>query len=422
VARLRAAAGAVRPRPVIAAPVLVVQLTDAAGVAYQVTAGPLPADGRRHELTAVIAPDHRADYPLRLTGFALEYLQRGRQPVQASLAIGPARGLAGPGGQGGTILVASAGRPLLAMGDGSDAEPTQADARADGPALLVRFQTGKALANHGEFGEEDGPVYTSLTVTQGPRAGALPALATRGFLAASGVGLGKVVKAQIQGADIPVRLVGEVTRFPTITGPGGGLIVDQTALQDALRTRALPPAPVTEWLLRTDGTPRLAGLPAGTAVTSSAARARTLNGRPLSVAPLLALLAIAAAAIALACGGFVVSAATSQDRQRDIAMLDALGARPGQVMRMLCLEQAMTAVPAALAGLALGGLLSQLIVPGMSLTAQAAHPNPPVVVQVPWLLAAVITAVIAAIPVLAAGLPAMRSLAVAAMLRTQEGT
>ena len=411
-----------RPGPAIGAPVLAVQLADAAGVAYQVTAGPLPADGRRHDLTVVIAPSGRADYPLRLTGFFLEYVQRSQQPAAARLAIGPVSAAAGPGGQGRDIPVALGGRPLLAMGDGSPATPSHATAKAGGPGLVVTFRTGKAKANFGSFGQVDGPVYTSLAVTQGPRSGPVPALATRGYLAASGTALGTVVHVQVQGADVPVRLTGEVARFPTITGSGGGLIVDQAALQDALRTRALPPASVTEWLLRTDGTPRLTGLPRGTSVASSAARARTLDDRPLSVAPLLILLAIAAAAIALACAGFVVSAATSQDRRRDIAMLDALGARPGQVMGMLCLEQAMTAVPAALAGLALGGVLSQLIVPGVSLTAQAAHPNPPVVVQVPWLLAGGITLVIAAIPVLAAGLPAMRSLAVAAMLRTQEET
>src|SRR6185437_15086713 len=45
-----------RPGPAIGAPVLNVQLADAAGVTYQVPAGPLPADGRRHDLTVVMAP------------------------------------------------------------------------------------------------------------------------------------------------------------------------------------------------------------------------------------------------------------------------------------------------------------------------------------------------------------------------------
>ena len=118
--------------PAIGAPVLTVQLTDAAGVAYQVTAGSLPADGRRHLLTAVLAPRHRADYPLRLTGYFLEYLQKGRKPVQASLAIGPVRGTAGPGS--GAIAAVPPGRPLTTVTDDSAAAPTSADVRAGGPA------------------------------------------------------------------------------------------------------------------------------------------------------------------------------------------------------------------------------------------------------------------------------------------------
>ncbi|HEU5421023.1 MAG TPA: FtsX-like permease family protein [Streptosporangiaceae bacterium] len=419
-ARLRVARSALprhRSGPAIAAPALSVQLTDAAGVAYQVTAGTLPADGRRHQLTAEIAPGLRADYPLRLTGFFLEYLQRGLQPAPASLAIGAVRTAGPAGGPAGVVTAAAAGHPLLVVGDQSAAAPGQAAARLSGTGLTVSFRTGRAQPGVG-----GGPAYTSLEVTPGPRPAPLPALATRAFLAASGTSPGQIVQVQVQGVSIPVRLAAEVTRFPTITGPAGGLVIDQAALQDALRTRGVPPVPVTEWLLRTGPGLRLTGLPAGTSVTSSAAVARALVQRPLSVAPLVALLAIAAAAIILACAGFVVSAATSQDRRRDMAMLDALGTWPRQVMRMLCLEQAMTAVPAAAAGLAIGGLLSQLIVPAMSLTAQAARPNPPVLVQVPWLLAGGIALVIAAIPVLTAGLPALRSLAVAAMLRTQEET
>ncbi len=392
------------------------------------SAGSLPADGRRHQLTAVIG--HRAAWPLRLTGFSLAYLQTGHRAEPGRLAVGPVTGTTA-GRPGPAIAVAAAGHPLLGLGAagpsagssqdgaaaGATAEPGRVSAQPGGPGLVVRFVTGKALRGQG-----GGPAYTSLAVTPGPMTGPLPALATRSFLAASGLAVGHVVQAQVQGASIPVRVVGEVARFPAVTGSSGGLIVDQAALQDALRTRGLPPAVPAQWLLRTSGTVQLTGLPPGTAVVSSAARARALSRQPLSVAPLLALLAIAAAAIILACGGFVVSAATGQDRQRDIAMLDALGARSGQVMWMVCLEQAMTAVPAALAGLALGGLLSQLIVPAVSLTAGGVHPVPPVLVQVPWLLAAGIAVVIAGIPVLAAGTPALRARAVAAMLRTQEET
>ncbi len=54
-------------------PVLFVQLMDAAGIGYQVPAGSVPADGRPHTLTIAIAPERHADYPLRLTGFTLQF-------------------------------------------------------------------------------------------------------------------------------------------------------------------------------------------------------------------------------------------------------------------------------------------------------------------------------------------------------------
>ena len=98
-------------------------------------------------LTAVVAPGHRADYPLRLTGFYLEYLQKGVQSGQASLTIGPVRGTAGPGTS--AIAAAPAGRSLLAVGDGSAAGPTLIDAQAGGPGLVVTFQTGKAQTGFG---------------------------------------------------------------------------------------------------------------------------------------------------------------------------------------------------------------------------------------------------------------------------------
>src|SRR5262249_7226079 len=143
--------------------------------------------------TVVIAPSRNADYPLRLTGFFLVYVQRSQRPAAASLAIGPVSTEAGPGGQGRVIPVAAAGRPLLAIGGATTAGPTQATAKAEGPGLLVTFRTGRAQANLGYFGQANGPVYTSPAVTQGPRTGPVPALATRGYLAASGTALGTVV-------------------------------------------------------------------------------------------------------------------------------------------------------------------------------------------------------------------------------------
>ena len=48
-------------------------IQDAAGIGYSVAAGQLPADGRRHQLIAVLSPARQASYPLRLLGISLGY-------------------------------------------------------------------------------------------------------------------------------------------------------------------------------------------------------------------------------------------------------------------------------------------------------------------------------------------------------------
>ena len=166
-----------------------------------------------------------------------------------------------------------------------------------------------------------------------------------------------------------------ISGFPTISGPGGGLVVDQSALQQALATAGVEPWPVTEWWLRTSGPPSMAGLPAGAMLADRAAMAAALLANPLAAAPQLAMLAIAVAAVVLAAAGFLVSAATARDRARDLALLAALGATRRQLTRLLCLEQAVLAVPAAAAGLLLGGVLARLVVPAVTLTAPARTRN-----------------------------------------------
>jgi hypothetical protein len=403
----------------MAAPAVLVELSDAAGIGYQVLAGSLPADGRPHELTASIAADRRADYPLRLTGFEIQYLQTGNRSRRGQLSIDAVRASStrdGPFGAPFPAAPPGRGPSALAVTSGGSefgSAISKARARVRGRRIVMTFVTNSTGGS---------PFATNFSVTAGPAGSVLPALATSHFLAASGSRLGHIATVLVEGMQIPVRLTGEISRFPTVSGPAGGIVVDQAALQDALRTRGVAPLPVTEWWLRTSGRPVLAGLPPGTALVTSSARARSLRAQPLAAAPLQALLAIAVAAILLACAGFVVSASTGRDRRRDVAMLDALGARPGQVAGLLCLEQAMAAVPAVLAGFVLGALLARLIVPDIILTAQAARPVPPVAVQLPWTLTIAIAAVIAIVPTLAAAISATHRIAVAALLRVEDET
>ena len=171
---------------------------------------------------------------------------------------------------------------------------------------------------------------------------------TRNFLAATGLRIGGLLQAAIDGTTVQITPVATVANLPTIGDGSPSVLVDQSALQERFRWQARrqkrspsggcgPPARRT-----------CAGLPVGTAITSVAPIAKALLADPFSLASQQALLAVAIAALLLAVIGLLASVATAAERTRDVALLDALGMPPGQVARLLGLEQALTAVsPAA---------------------------------------------------------------------------
>jgi hypothetical protein len=413
--------------------VLAVQLTDAAGLSYLLPAGRLPANGRAHQLTAVIATRPGVDYPLRLTGYTLAFSMPIRPTKPDVLAISSVRTAAAASSPFRPPLAAVAGDGLLvstvaaeamaanaALGPGGVTRPPAvistgyADSFRGG--ITVTFATGAGNL----FGEPGSPlVPASLTVTTQPAVAVLPGLATAGFLAATGQHRGATVQVSLNGVTLPVRLVGTIRAFPTLTGPGG-LVVDQATLQDMLQAAGALPLPATEWWLRTSGRPVLTGLPAGTTIVRQASLARALAAQPLSAGPQQAMLGIAAAAVLLAIAGFAVNVVTAADRARDVALLDALGTQPGRVTGLLCLEQAVAAGLAIAAGLVLGAVLSRLIIPAVSLTAAATHPVPPVLVEIPWRLAVALAMLIVAVPTVAVAVAAGARGSTAARLRAEE--
>jgi ABC-type antimicrobial peptide transport system permease subunit len=86
-----------------------------------------------------------------------------------------------------------------------------------------------------------------------------------------------------------------------------------------------------------------------------------------------------------------------------MALLAALGATRRQLTRLVCLEQALVAIPAAAAGLLLGGLLARLVIPAVTITATGRHPQPPALIQVPVAVPVAVAVIMAVVPVLIAG-------------------
>jgi FtsX-like permease family len=405
-------------------PVLFVDVTDAFGIPYQLQAGLLPGDGVPTTLIVPVAPDNDAAYPLHITGFSLQYTMPATLVPAAVLSIESVRGAAGmTTGFGAPFAAAAAGGRLAGSttaGSGQvTIQPAVTGTGTRGTSLTVAFRPGFGIYP-AQFGSPASTLPATVSVAPRPPAGPLPAAATSAFVAATGQGRGSTFPIQVSNTNVRVTIVSVIAGFPTISG-AGGIVVDQGLLQRVLAAAGAPPEPVTEWWLRTAG-PAPTRLPGGATLTDRASIAASLLANPLGAAPELAMLAIAAAAVILAAAGFAVAAATAGERARDLALLAALGATRRQLTRLLCLEQAALGIPAAVAGLVLGGVLARLVVPAVTLTATGAHPQPAVLVQVPLAGPAAVALVIAAVPVVIAALGPARRAGLAARTRLEAET
>ena len=425
------------------APVTVnVSVQDASNNVYQLDAGLLPADGKDHTLTVTLANQPggsgagagSALYPLRLTSVSLDYTLPARKAhgpatfTLDSFSAGPGTTQV-PGSALGAWPAAGSSTELAGARQttgtaGPSGLPAVTAKGASGGALSVTLDPGYGLAASGSSAPPS-PVGGELTLTGTPPVTALPGIATQRFLAATNASVGSVVQADVNGAVLSVRIVGQVTTFPTVTGSGGGLLVDLGRLQDVLTSSSLSPAQPNQWWLATTGSAVPAGLagdlPPGSDVTSQAGVAAGLLTDPLSTVPQQALLVVAIAAAVLAITGFCVSiAAGVRQRRAENALLAALGVPPRAAAGQLCLEKLMLSLPSAVAGLILGVVLAELLVPAITLTSSATTPVPPVLIQFGWAQILPLALAVAVLPVLAAALTVARRPDAAAALRAAE--
>jgi ABC-type antimicrobial peptide transport system permease subunit len=107
-------------------------------------------------------------------------------------------------------------------------------------------------------------------------------------------------------------------------------------------------------------------------------------------------------------------------RRAENALLAALGVPPRAAAGQLCLEKLMLSLPSALAGLVLGAVLAELLIPAITLTAAATTPVPPVLIQFSWSQTLPLALAVAVLPVLAAALTVARRPDAAVELRAAE--
>jgi ABC-type antimicrobial peptide transport system permease subunit len=402
---------AAQPGPVT----VTLTILDRTGSAYQITAGTLVPDDRPHLLVAPLGGG-QALYPLRVAAITATFLLPLREGPALALTLSGVSLAGWTQEASSSDLAGQVQGPVLQPSDGSTHITKQAATFtfAPGDAPVVRL------------GSQSARVPGQLVLL--PRAipgAAVPAIATRAFMDTNSTAIGSVVPAVVAGAQVPLRIVAEMTSFPTVTAPGGALITDLGSLQYYLARQSLPPLPVAQWWLATTGAgvpPSLsAAVPAGTVLTSAAAAATAAASDTLSAAPQQALLAMAAAAAVLAITGFWVSIAADVRRRRgETALLAALGVTRRGAALQLCLEKLLLSLPSAALGVLLGTLVARLLVPAVTLTPTAQLPTPPAVTVDDLPKAIAFALAVAVLPAVAAALAATRRPDPAAELRAAE--
>lgn len=438
---------------------------DRFGVPYEFLVGDLPADGRTHQLTARFdtaagGSGGAPAAPLRLTRLTFSH----NAPVSDEERRLTLTGLESSGAEGtaekvevpdGTRWASEVGTEdqQQVLGTGRHAMPKVRATEPggdDGRPLSVRYRTGSAPAPE-PYGIE--PVSVDLRLVPGPpgggtaggngsgkgsgksggEAGELPAVATDAFLTASGAKVGDAVKAQISSTELTVRLTGSIRALPgtsAVSGSkdGGALLLDLAELDGALlAASAKPLEPESWWVDTREGetgraVEQLRAQPALDSVVVRDELAAELRGDPLSAGPRTALTAIAVAAAALAAMGFAVSAAGAvRERRAEFAVLRALGAPRRRLAQVLATEQSLLVLLSLAIGLALGVLLTRLVVPLIVLTGEASQPVPELLVRLPLGTLTLLLGAVLVVPVLVIVGTALRGADPVAALRTERG-
>jgi hypothetical protein len=301
--------------------------------------------------------------------------------VTASMAMSgdawtPVGGDLGGGGWGWRIRGSSA--------SSSYAPPAGQPLRITFP-LAPRFSGGAGDLTAGE------PVTVRLMAIPGSAA-PLAALVDPALLTGSGTRIGDTVTIEADAAPLTVHLAATTARLAPLDPNGPFIVVDGPSLQlgryvdtgDVLR-------PSEWWLSVEPGAERsvLAAIRAsassGTTVTGREELIAGLRNDPVAVGVLGALALGALAAAVFAVVGFLVSAtATTTERRREFAVLEALGLSGGELRTSLLLEDGFLVVVGLVGGVLLGLVLAWAVLPFATLTPTGDPPIPPPTIVVPW--------------------------------------
>jgi hypothetical protein len=193
---------------------------------------------------------------------------------------------------------------------------------------------------------------------------------------AAAAGPNGIIPLQIEGELVAARIVGVVKRFPSIVGDA--VIADRVTAATTLDTRSPGLGTTNELWLNTDQRPSVPQL----ALQSRADTLAQLRADPLARGALLTLAGTAAVALLLALLGLLLTVVGDmRDDRGELFDLEAQGASPATIRSHLRLRALLVAVFGILGGLALGAILSALVISLVSVTAGSAKPEPPLLLS-----------------------------------------
>jgi FtsX-like permease family protein len=295
--------------------------------------------------------------------------------------------------RGGRVVAIELSRALSVEGHGDfarlDGVLTLTGLRAGG-RLLTDFGTWAGLDGVRNVGARLRFLLTNEAANprfqpgQGTDSSPPPVLATPALAASAGAG--EILPLRFPGGQVPVRIVGVVRRFPSLSGEF--VVGDERSLFVALNAASPGTAVPNElWL----GGPERLGEElerppfAPLAVSSRAALEHRLRADPLARGSLAALTGSAVVAFLLALAGLaVLLAGNARDERRELFDLETQGAGPRTLRRHVRYRALLVAALGLLGGLAAAVLLATLAVDLVTLTAGASLPEPPLALSVDW--------------------------------------
>jgi hypothetical protein len=210
----------------------------------------------------------------------------------------------------------------------------------------------------------------------------LPVIATPRVAAEAGPR--GVIPLDVEGEQVPARVVAVVHRFPSIDGDA--VVAARQTASTMLDTRYPGLGTTNELWVNSPAPPNAPQL----TVQSRAATLARLRADPLARGALLTLAGTAAVALLLALVGLVLSVVGDvRDDRGELFDLEAQGAAPATIRAHLRLRALLVAAFGIGGGLALGAILSALVIALVSVTASAAEPQPPLRLSLDFPLLAV---------------------------------